>query len=52
VLLDAGGPMLVVFYGGAIVAGVLGAVALVFLGLWLSRRAKRNTAAQDPEVHS
>ena len=51
-LLDVGGPLILVFYGGAIVAGVLGTVALVFLGLWLSRRAKRKAAAQDSEIHS
>jgi hypothetical protein len=50
--LDAGGPFLLVFYGGAIVGAVLGVVGLVMGGLWIARRVMRNDQPHDPESYS
>ena len=50
--LDAGGPFILVFYGGAIVGAVLGVAGLVMGGLWLARRARRNDQPRDPESYS
>ena len=46
-LLDAGSPLILVFYGGAVVAAVLCVVGVVYLGLWLARRARRAGQSDD-----
>ena len=51
ILLDAGGPFLLVFYGGAIAAAVLGVVGVACLGVWLARRARRPCQPDDLRDH-
>ena len=49
-LLDAGGPFVLVFFGGVIVAGVLCAVGVVMGGMWLIRRTRGNVPPDDTEM--
>jgi hypothetical protein len=47
-LLDVGGPFLIVFLAGGVVAGVLATAGLVLGGWWLARRMRRSDQQAEP----